>query len=166
MEVSKYFEENYTACIAWATDCLDGDFKQDAEDIVSDSLIEILGADTRLQPETATTYVFGVIRNNCLDHMKTIKRQKEIEAENSDEIIAALYGPDDAAADPMEILMAEEEFADRIEGLSDTLKRVLQRIYLDGLTPEELAEEEGVARNAIDQRVHNLKKALKGEVNE
>ena len=84
--------------------------------------------------------------------------------ENEDTIRANLHREIDGfAADPCDIHAAVEGMQGRLEDLSYLNRQTLQRLYLDGLTPDELAAEEGVERNAIDQRVHNIKKILKGE---
>lgn len=90
--------------------------------------------------------------------------RKRLLAEKEDEIRDMLTQRQKYAEDPMLLRINEEGVEEFLLNLSDTNRRTFDRLYLDGLTPEELASEEGVDRNAIDQRVHNIKKQLLGEV--
>jgi len=107
-------------------------------------------------------WIVSLYRNAWLDDMRKSTRQKEILEENVG-AVAENLGMRDTTSDPYDVLEAAEELHSRAESLSPLYAYTMVRLFFDGLTPEELAAEEGVDRNAIDQRVHNIKKALKGE---
>ena len=100
-------------------------------------------------------------RNLLIDSDRVRRRREEILEENNSDVACAL-GFGTQADDPAEVLQLKEKIVERLLSLSELQKRTLERLFLDGLTPEELAAEEGVERNAIDQRVHTIKTQLRG----
>lgn len=130
------------------------------EDIAQDLYIEIM---EHPDESIGTGWVYQKYQWMWRDRARKEKRRLEILDEIGEQA-ANMRGPDEYADDPMDLLEFEEEVRDRLRGMSDTLLRTAEYIYLEGLTPDEAAAKEGIARNAIDQRVHNIKKQLRGEV--
>jgi DNA-directed RNA polymerase specialized sigma24 family protein len=138
------------------------------EDAKQDAYVKLLESDQREFANNAhrDNYIRQLVfwtRNN--ESAKEDNRARLLE-ENQD-LIRDLYnsGTDEFAEDPAAVIEAEERMDNFLEILSDTYRRTFTRLYLDGLTPQDLADEEGVARNAIDQRVHNIKLLVKENFN-
>lgn len=138
------------------------------EDAKQDAYIKILEADD-FPDFTSKTHRDNYIRQLVFwtrknEYNKEANRRRIID-ENEREIRDLYAQYEEFAEDPSNILQHEQELNTFLEDLSDTHRRTFERLYLDGLTPAELAAEEGVARNAIDQRVHNIKKIVKEKFN-
>lgn len=91
--------------------------------------------------------------------------RERLRRENEDAIRDTFHQNEKYAADPAELYESEEYGVVVIDQLSDVQRNTFQKIFLDGYTPDELAAEEGVARNAIDQRVHTIKKLAQEKLN-
>lgn len=101
---------------------------------------------------------------NRAQNQKWVDDNRKRLIEDNEQLIRDIYCQhEEYAEDPSYIMEAEEELEGFLYGLSDTNRRTFERLYLDGLTPQELADEEGVDRNTINQRVHNIKQQLIGE---
>lgn len=85
--------------------------------------------------------------------------------ENEQEIRDLYTQHEEYAEDPCELYEHEQQVEEFLASLSDTNRRTFEKLYLEGYTPEDLAFEEGCARNAVDQRVHNIKKLVKEKFN-
>ena len=109
---------------------------------------------------------------SCLTKMQSHHNQVEynrqrILMESKEEIAMGLgVDPDGAAPDPMDLLIAEEEFENKLKELSPLLRVTLERVVIDGAEPEDVAVEEGTSVNVIYQRVHKAKEILRGNSNE
>jgi DNA-directed RNA polymerase specialized sigma24 family protein len=66
-------------------------------------------------------------------------------------------------SDPLEDLIALEALGERFHNLSPLLRETLEQHYVEGRTIEEIAERQGVERNAIDARLHKARNLLKGD---
>lgn len=135
-------------------------FKDD--DLRQDLYVKLLEMDE--PDEWDDNWLTRMYTNLRIDQRRKEMRRREILTEFRDLVASSTTGHTGVAPDPADVLEHEEEMNQRLEELSDMQLNTLNELYFEGLTPEELAEKEGVARNAIDQRVHNIKKALKGEI--
>jgi RNA polymerase sigma factor (sigma-70 family) len=138
------------------------------EDAKQDAYVKLLESEEK--EFTSTTHRDNYIRQLVFWTRSNEAAKEKNRArllEDNQDLIRALYnsGNDEYAEDPVDIVEAEERMDAFLEILSDTYRRTFTRLYLDGLTPQEVADEEGVARNAIDQRVHNIKLLVKENFN-
>lgn len=99
------------------------------------------------------------------NQINTEQNHARLIAENEQTIRDLYTDNTEYADDPSDLIEHEQQVQQFVDELSDTNRRTFTSLNLDGLTPEEHAEEEGVARNAIDQRVHNIKKLVKEKFN-
>jgi DNA-directed RNA polymerase specialized sigma24 family protein len=128
------------------------------EDYLQDLYVEIL---ERKEPVTLAWFIMRYPLLVLDSKRKEFNRQ-EILKEMTDKA-AGMLGDDEYYEDPADLLEHEQEVFNKLRDMTTTQLRTLGYLYLDGLTPEETAAKEGVERNAIDQRVHNIKRQLKGE---
>ena len=136
----------------------DEDIQQDFFLFLLENDIELTGTDREVRKQVNKYMANRMHNGNWVED----NRARLVDANK--ERIRSIYAQNaQYAEDPADILEQEENVKDMLAGLSDTNKRTLKKLYLDGLSPDELADEEGAARNAIDQRVHNIKKQILGE---
>jgi len=65
---------------------------------------------------------------------------------------------------PLQYIVADD-MIDRMSDLSPLLYDTLLDVAVNGLTPEQSAEEQGVSANVIYQRIHRAKEILSGKAN-
>jgi RNA polymerase sigma factor (sigma-70 family) len=135
---------------------LNEDAKQDAYVKLLES--ELPDFETKTHRDNYIKQLVFWTRKN--EESKLANRQRLIE-ENEREIRDIYSQHEKYAESPDNLIQHAQALDEFLEDMSDTNRRTFERLYLDGLTPDELADEEGVARNAIDQRVHNIKKLVK-----
>ena len=131
-------------------------------DLRQDLYVKLLEMDDK---EINTDYLSRAYTNMNTDKMRVESRRREIEDESIHYICLSL-GWSDLVADPMDQMIAHEEISMKLKELSPLLRATLERVVIDGVTPEEMAEEEGTSANVIYQRVHQAKAILRGENNE
>jgi DNA-directed RNA polymerase specialized sigma24 family protein len=135
------------------------DEKQDFYVYILENKLKLEGTDREVRRQVNRYMAFRKQNQNWTEN-----NRKRLLEEN-EQLVRDIYtNYDDYADGPDKVIEAEEVLDEFMNNLSDVNRHTFQRIFLDGLMPEELAEEEGVARNAIDQRVHNIKKQIQGEV--
>ena len=131
-------------------------------DLRQDLYVKLLEMDDK---EINTDYLSRAYTNMNTDKMRVESRRREIEDESVHYICLAL-GWSDLVADPMDQMIAHEEISMKLKELSPLLRATLERVMINGLTPEELAAEEGSKANAIYWRVNRAKQILRGDNNE
>lgn len=138
----------------------DEDEKQDFYVFLLEQGIELEGTTTDILKQVNKYMAFRKRNAN----FKELNRRR-IHSDNID-LLRDLYteGLRQMSEDPAYRLEFNDNAGTILDNMSDLNRRTLERLFLDGLTPEELAAEEGVDRNAIDQRVHNIKRQFKGEI--
>lgn len=107
------------------------------------------------------TRMWNIARN---ERWKDDNRER-LTRENEQEIRDIYSQHEEYSEDPSNLIEHEQELEGFLNSMSDMNRRTFERLYLDGLSPAELADEEGVERNAIDQRVHNIKKLVQEKFN-
>lgn len=143
------------------TDLLDyceGSLKWD-EDLRQEVYVKILEA-----PDGTVInkgWLVRVYENLRTDKHRQDNNQLRLREENYDAIVQnlALTSPGD---DPVDILTASEEIQERLDGLSPLLKTTLEAVVIEGMTPEDVAEEMDTTPNVIYKRIHDARHTLKG----
>ena len=139
---------------------LDEDAKQDAYVKLLESELPEFTTDAH-RDNYIRQLVFWTRKN---EQAKQSNRQRILE--ENEETIRDIYCQNaEYDDDPADLVELEQELEEFLDTLSDTHRRTFEKLYLEGYTPEDLAFEEGVARNAIDQRVHNIKKLVQEKFN-
>lgn len=138
------------------------------EDAKQDAYVKLLEADELPEFSSKAHHdnyirqlVFWTKKNEESKH----QNRARIVEENADEIRDLFCQNEEYAEDPSVLLEYEQTIEEFLSSLSDTNRRTFEKLYLEGYTPEDLAIEEEVDRNAIDQRVHNIKKLVKEKFN-
>lgn len=132
------------------------------DDIRQDMYVRLLEMDDK---QINKTYLCLMYSSLVANKASVDNRRAEIVQDNVNAIRSAL-GMDAEAADPMDVLELEEELSSALVGLSPVLFETLERAIINGESPEDLAEEEGVEPNTIYQRVWKVKQQLRGTTND
>jgi RNA polymerase sigma factor (sigma-70 family) len=158
MNIDTFMQDHYEDMVKWTKSYLPEPYDSEAEDIVADTYMYLKDKNVELIEDTASTFVIGAIKDRCANLMRDAGRR----AEAVHKLAESLDEPE-SAADPMDILMAEEEVQGRIERLSAIERETLQKHYVEGMSRQELADEEGCTLAVIDMRLMRGRNKLKGE---
>lgn len=128
----------------------DDDVRQDVYVILLEK------ADGYMKKASVPQLMTSIYNLLVLNGFRQDTRRKELVRENI-QAIEMFHGTDDVC-NPLEYLDAEALF-DRVRTLSPLLKKTFYG-YLDGVTPDQMAEHEKVDVNTIYQRIHAIKQEL------
>lgn len=143
-----------------------GDFVSHYEDIAQDALVTLLErqAEGKIENEfVAFAQVKVIVHQMCTKLIRDETRRREIEQEHGESINNGLDGSREyLSADPMEI-MAYEEMRDRLDELGPKLYNTVQRHYIDGVSVQDIAQQEGASEDAIYKRLQRARDVVTGE---
>lgn len=140
----------------------DREIEMTAEDIAMDAIVKLLEKGVT---EEDDQFALGtkIVQDLVKDHSKVETRRREIEQENGEEINRGLDGSREyLSADPMEI-MAYDEMRDRLDELGPKLYNTVQRHYIDGVSVQDIAQQEGASEDAIYKRLQRARDIVTGE---
>lgn len=127
-----------------------------AQDIVQEAFV-------RLQPRLsgiaqARPWLFGTVRNLCIDHLRAGQRRPVVPAGDNDPELAA---PADRAPDH-ELLNAERASLVRvcIERLEPRERTLLRLKYEEGLSYADIAERQGIKPGYVGYQLHHALRSL------
>jgi DNA-directed RNA polymerase specialized sigma24 family protein len=129
------------------------------DDLRQDLYVKLLGMEDKVIDTNYLSRMYTNLRNN---DKRNEERRAELISEHAEDIMLA-FSLDEPAMDPLDIMIQEEEVENKLKELSPLLRATLERVVVDGVSPEDLAEEEGTSANVIYQRVHEAKRRLTDE---
>jgi len=129
----------------------------DAEDIVQDVLLRILGKpDLNIRVENMTAYVFRSLRNRVIDSGRTNKNTLSLdggnEGEQEQESGKLIDGLVDRNPNAMEVLQTQEgkeELFAALETLNDLEQAVIRAHELEGVPFKQLSEMWSIPQNTL-----------------
>ncbi len=134
---------------------LDGDT---AADLVQDAFVRAYSGLARCRDrERFGTWLFQILRNRCLDHLKE-RRRKDTSIHDHPE----LHPVDDPAY--LERWALREALQRALSSLSDVLREAFILRHVHGLSYEEMARLTGVSESALRMRVLRAREQLRAEV--
>lgn len=142
-----------TAEVIEAVDSLTQD-----EDVRQDVYVKLLELENPPELKNKTElrkWIATVCFHHKVDTIKAEARRQDIEETGG----STLQVSDADTADPMEYLTAEE-LVTKIDDLSPLLYDTLSGVYIDGLTPAELAKDQDVTEDVIYKRISRARDAL------
>jgi DNA-directed RNA polymerase specialized sigma24 family protein len=134
---------------------LDQDMRQD----LYVSLLELDELPAFENDNRAQAYFVISARHIRANNTWKLTNRKRLEGRAAD-IMEGWVGNDNN--DPFDYLTAED-MVRRVGGLSDILYNTVYYIYIDGLTPDEVAEANGENVDAVYKRIERAKKFIQGE---
>ncbi|MEM4558310.1 MAG: RNA polymerase sigma factor [Desulfurococcaceae archaeon] len=125
--------------------------EEDAEEITSEVFFQVWRSAKKFRGDSkATTWIFGIARNLCLNHLRK-KKLQFMELLETD----AVYEPEEEPEyDPELVKKAMEK-------LSPLHREVLYLAYYEELPYSKIAEILGIPENTVKTRVFNAKRKLK-----
>jgi RNA polymerase sigma-70 factor, ECF subfamily len=141
--------------------------KTEAEDIVQEALMNfwINVRDRQIMPGNVQRYLFRMVRNRCINHLKRQQRIEENNGTATDEYTAQLELELD------EVLGREALYQRILAGfahLTPQQREVMECIYTEGLSVQEIAARMGTTENNVRNHkmraIERLRQVLDPEV--
>jgi len=121
---------------------------EEAADLAHEVFLKVHGSFSTFEGNSqASTWLYRVASNHCLDHLRWKKRQAELLVGYGDDLISSRV-PEAAPDNP-----AKRLFRRLLDGLDAANRQVVFLRFEVGLTHEEIAEICGVSRVAITKRL-------------
>lgn len=126
---------------------------EEANDALQEVFMQILRHPELLEAEFASSLLYKIATNTCLNRLRTMKRR----AETSDEALLQNI----ASAEDVEERSAAGRLLDRIFRRHPESTRVMAVLhFVDGLTLEEVARETSLSVSGVRKRLRALKESL------
>ncbi len=142
---------------------------EDAEDLAQESFVRVYRALDRLTPRAQfTTFLFGVVRNLTLNHLRNGKRRgrdRSAPLGEEDQFLedsAAGVQPDSAAR----LSETEDLLAEALEALSPEHKEVIVLRELQGMDYESIAEVTCCRKGTVKSRLARAREHLRKRLTE
>jgi len=123
-----------------------------ADDLVSEAFVRMWTARDRLELPTVRSYLFAIVRNLFLHHVRQQKRRDPL----PEDAIDARPGPEDRASDRSELRVVLAALA----GLSEIDRAALLMRADEGTSYEEIAAALGISVTAAKVKVHRARLKL------
>jgi DNA-directed RNA polymerase specialized sigma24 family protein len=137
-----------------------------AEEFKQDIYIKILEMEGELPEFESPTDMGKWMTRLVQNHYGNVKFMEDNRArlmEENDDLIRSLYGYNEENCDPLDELLALEEMEERINSLSPLLRDTFEAYYVEGRTPEEIAELTGDGIEAVRKRITRARDKVKGD---
>jgi RNA polymerase sigma-70 factor, ECF subfamily len=132
---------------------LTGGDRQQAEDVVQETLVRAWRNAERLEASTARPWLFRVARNIAIDRVRA--RRSRI-ADAPAEVVEAVAGPDE-----LDSALLAWQIADALRSLSPDHRRVIVEVYYRGRSVAESAATLGVPQGTVQSRTFYALRALR-----
>lgn len=150
----------------------------DSDDLIQEGMLGLYGAINTFSKEKSSfkTYAISCIRNSILDAIKSANRLKNqplntsVSYNKQDEVNGAFLidlftsGIDSAET----IAIANEQYANLVNVIYSTLTKkelAVLKLYLDGLTYQEIASALSLEYKSVDNTIQKIKKKLQKSLN-
>ena len=150
----------------------------DSDDLIQEGMLGLYGAINTFSKEKSSfkTYAISCIRNSILDAIKSANRLKNqplntsVSYNKQDEVNGAFLidlftiGIDSAET----IAIANEQYANLVNVIYSTLTKkelAVLKLYLDGLTYQEIASALSLDYKSVDNTIQKIKKKLQKSLN-
>lgn len=149
---SRYAEKAYRLCYRTATE------RDVAEDLVQETFLRVLRFRGQFRGESRfSTWLYSIVRNVCLDHMRKRSREHEAFAE---------LRCDPLDCDASMLLDTSEMSATKraFDALQPQQQEMLILSRVDGIGYKEIADRLGSTEGAIRVRIHRTLRKLKKDI--
>jgi len=133
------------------------------EDMKQDFYVAWLESEEELTFENkahTASYIRGFINNLTNNNKKVEKNRVRLIMENADQIAADLHVRQDFGIDPAEVVEFEQEILIKIDSLSAALRNSFIQYYVEGRSPEEIAETNNENVEAVRKRITRARNQL------
>jgi RNA polymerase sigma-70 factor (ECF subfamily) len=146
------YEEHGEALLAYAERLVGGD-RQQAEDIVQETLLRAWRHAGLLASESARPWLFTVARNIAIDRARARRIRL---ADAPAEVVEAMPGPDE-----LDSALLSWQIADALRSLSPDHRRVIVEVHYRGRSVAEAASVLGVPPGTVQSRTFYALRALR-----
>lgn len=144
--------------------------KSAAEEIVQQSIIRLWEKREFLQiNESIVAYLFGTVKNNCLNHLK---HQQIVNSHTGNAILSIQEGEELiylSQETGLSIYIAQElenKIKEAIEKLPEQCREIFKMSRFDGLKHYEIADRKGITINTVQKQISIALNKLKTELSE
>jgi len=129
--------------------------REESDDLAQEVFLKVYSSYTGFEGQSqASTWLYRVATNHCLDHLRANKRQNEILANYTEDLLSKKM-QEDAIDSPVKRLMRR-----LMEDMNEINRQVVFLRFEVGLTHDEIAEICGVSRVAITKRLTKFQAKL------
>ena len=127
----------------------------DLEEIAQETLVRAFSNIQRFDPEKGRfrSWVFGIATHQIYDWMRQRKRHHI--GEGWEPVL-----PQKSPEELVGVMQSEKVFIEAIEGLKDKYRRVLVFFYVEGMSQEEIAKQEGLSCNNVGTILNRARKQV------
>jgi RNA polymerase sigma-70 factor (ECF subfamily) len=158
-EVVKRYEKRFLTKATRMTGSAD-----DAADIVQDTFVKIYIQGKRFEPAgegSFRAWAYTVLIRTSLSYLRKLKRERLVNIHLDGDIAERLA---DDRAFSFDRYALSDWVLNKLSTVSSAAQKVLTLHFLEGLTTQEIAMEEGVSEGTIRTRLSRAKKELKYEL--
>ncbi|WP_274972594.1 RNA polymerase sigma-70 factor [Bacteroides fluxus] len=150
-------------CVYATTYVFDTD---EAKEIVNDVFVNIWNSRGQLS-FPIHNYLLRSVQNRCLNHIRTLHTRERVLDEYREELLAfqeEFCAKDD---DPLQFLEIEElksQVSRVIDSLSARCSLVFRKYLYEGMSPQEIADEQGMSVNTVRVHIKNAMDRIKSRL--
>ena len=149
------YKENYARLYYYAFRFITDE--EVCKDIVNDVFEKAWQNFGKMNPETASAYLYAQVQNRCIDHL----RHQQVEEQYADFYRAITEKDVDTSPDEREERLQRIEAF--IEQLKDPTKTILKECYYENKKYQEVAEDFGISTNGVKKHIMKALKMLREE---
>ena len=149
------YKENYACLYYYAFRFITDE--EVCKDIVNDVFEKAWQNFGKMNPETASAYLYAQVQNRCIDHL----RHQQVEEQYADFYRAITEKDVDTSPDEREERLQRIEAF--IEQLKDPTKTILKECYYENKKYQEVAEDFGISTNGVKKHIMKALKMLREE---
>lgn len=135
------------------------DDKDEAEDIVQETMVKMWEQRSKLEIQTLKTYLFSAVKNSCLNrlnHLIVVQKHKETTAI---EIKMLELEHDDAYVDDAKKELERKVF-EAIDELPEQCSKIVKLKYIDGMKSKDIATMTNLSPRTIETHLYKGLKTL------
>jgi len=153
------FKEHYAPLVSFAYRYLQD--QDEAEEIVQETFYKLWSkADSLDIKTTIKAYLFGAVRNACLNHIKHVKVVREHEAYSKS------VNKEGYAEDPLKLSELQERVNSAIDKLPEKCKEVFLLSRMEEKKYKEIAETLGISIKTVENQMGKALKVLRDELSQ